>query len=80
MIASAVVAWIEAPAFVNGMSATASHRGQLLQTGNVQTQMCIRDRDEIEISQDLNEDFEATDLFIRLNSKPYPIKMCIRDR
>ena len=32
------------------------------------------DLDEIEISQDLNEDFEATDLFIRLNSKPYPIK------
>lgn len=32
------------------------------------------DLDEIEISQDLNENFEATDLFIRLNSKPYPIK------
>lgn len=32
------------------------------------------DLDEIEISQDLNEKFEPTDLFIRLNSKPYPIK------
>lgn len=32
------------------------------------------DIDEIEISEDLNENFEATDLFIRLNSKPYPIK------
>ena len=30
--------------------------------------------DEIEISEDLNEGFEPTDLFIRLNSKPYPIK------
>lgn len=32
------------------------------------------DIDEIEISQDLNPQFEPTDLFIRLNSKPYPIK------
>jgi hypothetical protein len=32
------------------------------------------DIDEIEISQDLNEQFEPTDLFIRLNNKPYPIK------
>ena len=30
--------------------------------------------DEIEISEDLNKEFEPTDLFIRLNSKPYPIK------
>lgn len=33
------------------------------------------DIDEIEIQQDLNPDFEATDLFIRLNNKPYPIRV-----
>lgn len=32
------------------------------------------DLDEIEIRQDLNPEFEPTDLFIRLNNKPYPIK------
>lgn len=32
------------------------------------------DIDEIEISHELNKGFEPTDLFIRLNSKPYPIK------
>ena len=32
------------------------------------------DIDEIEISYELNKSFEPTDLFIRLNSKPYPIK------
>lgn len=32
------------------------------------------DIDEIEISEDLNEEFVPTELFIRLNSKPYPIK------
>jgi len=32
------------------------------------------DIDEIEISHELNQGFEPTDLFIRLNSKPYPIK------
>lgn len=32
------------------------------------------DMDEIEIRQDLNPNFEPTDLFIRLNNKPYPIK------
>ena len=31
------------------------------------------DIDEIEIQQDINPDFEPTDLFIRLNNKPYPI-------
>lgn len=30
--------------------------------------------DEIEIEQSVNDNFEPTDLFIRLNSKPYPIK------
>lgn len=30
--------------------------------------------DEIEIRQDINSEFEPTDLFIRLNSKPYPIR------
>ena len=47
-IASAVVAWIEAPAFVNGMSATASHRGQLLQTGNVQTPRFVIGKMEVQ--------------------------------
>lgn len=32
------------------------------------------DMDEIEIQQELNPKFEPTDLFIRLNNKPYPIK------
>lgn len=32
------------------------------------------DMDEIEIQQELNPNFEPTDLFIRLNNKPYPIK------
>lgn len=30
--------------------------------------------DEIEICQEINPEFEPTDLFIRLNSKPYPIR------
>ena len=33
------------------------------------------DIDEIEIRQDINPDFEPTDLFIRLNNKPYPIRL-----
>ena len=33
------------------------------------------DMDEIEIQQELNPKFEPTDLFIRLNNKPYPIKL-----
>lgn len=33
------------------------------------------DIDEIEIHQDLNPNFEPTDLFIRLNNKPYPIRL-----
>lgn len=32
------------------------------------------DIDEIEIRQDINPNFEPTDLFIRLNNKPYPIR------
>ena len=32
------------------------------------------DIDEIEIQQNINPNFEPTDLFIRLNNKPYPIK------
>lgn len=32
------------------------------------------DIDEIEIRQDINPYFEPTDLFIRLNNKPYPIR------
>lgn len=32
------------------------------------------DIDEIEIEQSANPNFEPTDLFIRLNNKPYPIK------
>lgn len=32
------------------------------------------DIDEIEIQEELNPNFEPTDLFIRLNNKPYPIK------
>lgn len=32
------------------------------------------DIDEIEIRQDINPEFEPTDLFIRLNNKPYPIR------
>lgn len=32
------------------------------------------DIDEIEIQEELNPEFEPTDLFIRLNNKPYPIK------
>lgn len=32
------------------------------------------DIDEIEIQHDLNPNFEPTDLFIRLNNKPYPIR------
>lgn len=31
------------------------------------------DLDEIEIQEELNPQFEPTDLFIRLNNKPYPI-------
>lgn len=33
------------------------------------------DIDEIEIQHDLNPTFEPTDLFIRLNNKPYPIRV-----
>ena len=33
------------------------------------------DIDEIEILEELNPNFEPTDLFIRLNNKPYPIKL-----
>lgn len=33
------------------------------------------DIDEIEIQEELNPQFEPTDLFIRLNNKPYPIKL-----
>lgn len=33
------------------------------------------DIDEIEIQQDVNPKFEPTDLFIRLNNKPYPIRI-----
>lgn len=33
------------------------------------------DIDEIEISEELNPNFEPTDLFIRLNNKPYPIRL-----
>ena len=33
------------------------------------------DIDEIEIQHDLNPTFEPTDLFIRLNNKPYPIRI-----
>ena len=33
------------------------------------------DIDEIEIQQDVNPRFEPTDLFIRLNNKPYPIRV-----
>lgn len=33
------------------------------------------DIDEIEIQHDLNPSFEPTDLFIRLNNKPYPIRV-----
>ena len=33
------------------------------------------DIDEIEIQEELNPNFEPTDLFIRLNNKPYPIKL-----
>ncbi|RZF58571.1 DUF262 domain-containing protein [Sphingobacterium corticibacterium] len=40
----------------------------------VESKILDFDIDEIEISQDLNGKFEATDLFIRINSKPYPIK------
>lgn len=32
------------------------------------------DIDEIEIQEDINPKFEPTDLFIRLNNKPYPIR------
>lgn len=32
------------------------------------------DIDEIEIQEDVNPNFEPTDLFIRLNNKPYPIR------
>lgn len=32
------------------------------------------DLDEIEIEESVNEKFEPTDLFIRLNNKPYPIR------
>lgn len=32
------------------------------------------DIDEIEIQEDINPRFEPTDLFIRLNNKPYPIR------
>ena len=33
------------------------------------------DIDEIEIQHDVNPNFEPTDLFIRLNNKPYPIRV-----
>lgn len=33
------------------------------------------DIDEIEIQEDVNPEFEPTDLFIRLNNKPYPIRV-----
>lgn len=33
------------------------------------------DIDEIEIQEDVNPEFEPTDLFIRLNNKPYPISV-----
>lgn len=33
------------------------------------------DIDEIEIQEDINPEFEPTDLFIRLNNKPYPIRV-----
>lgn len=43
-------------------------------TNNEQDKILDFDIDEIIIEQSLNLEFEPTDLFIRLNQKPYPIK------
>jgi hypothetical protein len=43
-------------------------------TTNEQDKILDFDIDEIIIEQSLNQEFEPTDLFIRLNQKPYPIK------
>lgn len=43
-------------------------------TNNDQDKILDFDIDEIIIEQSLNLEFEPTDLFIRLNQKPYPIK------
>lgn len=42
--------------------------------GEVEDAILDFDIDEIEISQEINPYFSPTDLFIRLNNKPYPIK------